>query len=80
MNSLIINSEICPGTRHIRSLLQRHSCHIKPIPVLGEWAILEHLISFSLGRGDETVLFYLKLHFTTKEKPGKSQGTEKGWH
>jgi hypothetical protein len=33
---------------------------------------------FSLGKGDNTVLFYFKLHFTSGEKLGDWQGSEKG--
>ena len=66
------------GKRDIRSLLQLHGCHFKPALFQGEWAISEQLIFFSLGKSDNTVLFYFKLHFTTGEKLRKRQEPEKG--
>lgn len=67
--------------KDIRSILQALSCHCKPTPVQGEWAILKELIFFffPLGKGDNAML-YFKLHFTTEEKLGKRQETRKGQH
>lgn len=86
INSLIISVKYVlqqdiiswSGKRDIRPSHRLHSCHFKPAPVQAEQAISEQLIFCSLGKGDNTVLFYFKLNFTIGKDLVKRQETEKG--